>query len=307
MVYYDGDFDPFLEDRLKRFKAARSPKVGTRSKKGIIGSFNFNRKLVWLAVSYLTVVGLLFGSVGTAFAAMDSLPNEPLYSVKLIGEDLQLLLTSDTTARISLLTTFANRRAVETTILASQGQSISERVNALIDEYQDEITALAASLEDESVLEGVYIQRQPRDRDADEIGDPNRAVERIGHPDPAPVTEDQTNATIDLEIRDTTISITGTIGITCTMKLTPTRTGENWGSDSCEKVGGCDSLREEHSPGPSTYSHVDDMDPAPYAPGIHEGYGPGYAGVTPQQPPTTNPPMDSESSNQPTENKGNKP
>lgn len=99
-----------------------------------------------------------------AYAAKDSLPNEPLYVVKLAEEDLQLMLTSDTTARISLLTIFANRRADDATILATQGQPVPQQVSALIDEYQDEIVALSASLEDEEIPV-VGIQKRPQDQE----------------------------------------------------------------------------------------------------------------------------------------------
>ncbi|MFN2236932.1 MAG: DUF5667 domain-containing protein [Anaerolineales bacterium] len=307
MAYYDGDFDQFLEDRLKRSKVARSSIAITRYKNGKNGSLKFNRKLIWLSVTYLVIIGLLFSSFGTAYAAMDSLPNNPLYAVKLAGEDLQLLLTTDTAARISLLTTFANRRADETTILAAQGQPVPEQLSALIDEYQEEIDELAAIMVNENDADGVYRQLQPRDQDniggIYDQGDQNQNR----NTQPALEPDIQTALTVDSEIPDTTTSLTGTIGITGTMNMTQTRSGDDWGPGPCETVGGCDALGEEHSPGPYTYSYYDDEAGPPHTPGIYEGYGPGYAGVLPQQPIVTNPLMDNGNSNQSSENKGNQP
>ena len=130
MAYYDGEFDRYLEDRLKPPKRTRYHNSGTNpnpkatTKKSWKLTHKQIKSLVWLAIIYFLLIGLLFGSWGTAYAAMDSLPNETLYAVKLIGEDLQLMLTSEPTARISLLTTFTDRRMDEATIIAWQGQPI---------------------------------------------------------------------------------------------------------------------------------------------------------------------------------------
>src|SRR5574338_396054 len=48
-----------------------------------------------LAVSTLVIVGLLFGGNATVSAAQDDLPNQPLYPVKVMSEDVSLWFVSD--------------------------------------------------------------------------------------------------------------------------------------------------------------------------------------------------------------------
>jgi hypothetical protein len=324
MAYYDGDFDQFLKDRLKQCKATRFSNSGERPqpKKGKNRSFRFNRKLIWLAVSYLVVIGLLFGSFGTAFAAKDSLPNEPLYAVKLAGEDLQLFLTSDSAARISLLTTFANRRVDEATILASQGKPVPEQVTTLIVEYQKEIDELATIMVDETDEDGVYRRLQPRDQDTGggtggNTGEPPLASDECNLENDQngyecnlgqPIPDDQIASTVDLENSDQSNSDTATTGNSGTSNISQSRSGSSNDSGQVN--------RQEYNPGPDygpgeDYGPGPNNGPSPVVPGPNYGvgpnYGPGNTDVVSQQPPTTNPMTGDGSANQSTENKGNKP
>ncbi|MCL6512149.1 MAG: DUF5667 domain-containing protein [Anaerolineae bacterium] len=52
-------------------------------------------------------------SAAVIATAQSSLPHQPLYSIKLWSEDVQLLLTANPTHRLDLLITFANRRTAE--------------------------------------------------------------------------------------------------------------------------------------------------------------------------------------------------
>ncbi len=68
----------------------------------------------------LTLV-LLVGS-GAVFAASDSLPGEPLYGFKLLGEDVQRALTFNGEDRIRLEESFTERRRDEVRQLLSRGR-----------------------------------------------------------------------------------------------------------------------------------------------------------------------------------------
>jgi hypothetical protein len=56
-----------------------------------------------LAMSALVIVGLLLGGNATVAPAQDDLPDEPLYQIKLLSENVNLLLTSDPMAQIEML------------------------------------------------------------------------------------------------------------------------------------------------------------------------------------------------------------
>ena len=76
------------------------------------------RLAVGLAAGFLMVI-LLGG--GLHLIAQDSLPNQALYSVKRIGEAIQLSLAWNSTQREQLLETFNQRRRLETRQLLEQG------------------------------------------------------------------------------------------------------------------------------------------------------------------------------------------
>jgi hypothetical protein len=130
--------------------------------------FSRRPSLVPFAAAVLLIFWLVFGSVGTVYAAQDSLPNDLLYSIKLAGENLRLALTADTEDRISLLTSYADRRLQEATILDEQGQPIPVELATLMDGYFNELISLTASLDETAELEDpVAVSRtlRPQDRD----------------------------------------------------------------------------------------------------------------------------------------------
>jgi hypothetical protein len=88
---------------------------------------------------------LIFGSAGaTALAAQDSLPNEALYGVKTLTEDLRLQTTTQTQNRFSLELAFAARRMGEIDTLAQAGQPLGEAlVNRLASHYENALRLAA--------------------------------------------------------------------------------------------------------------------------------------------------------------------
>ncbi len=223
----------------------------------------------------LILIGLIFGGWGTVYAANDSLPNDLLYSVKLMRENLALSITSEPKSRISLLTTFANRRADEATILTSQGKSIPEKLPVLMESYLDEVNSLTASMDEDSYLgaiTGIYIHK--RDQDQDMTGpkssyQPPRTMNKKGQDSTQIALDDQTAILTPL---------TSTSEVTVTLTIT---TGQ-YGPGPCEKAGACTPPVNEHSPG--SYEGI------PPGSDNYEGYGPGSdQGVGAQKPPDTSP------------------
>ena len=120
-----------------------------------------------LAIALLIAIGLVFGGWGTVYAAQDSLPNNFMYPVKLAVENIRLSITVDSNAKIALLTSYTESRIYEAANLVSQGQQIPEELPDLVDEQLNELFALAATLDEESMeaaLTGVQRHLRPRDQ-----------------------------------------------------------------------------------------------------------------------------------------------
>ena len=78
------------------------------------------RSLAWQLTAALVVVSLLGG--GTVLAAGESLPDEPLYPVKLAAERVQVVLTPLEERRFDVLLNQSDRRLLEATAMAMAGK-----------------------------------------------------------------------------------------------------------------------------------------------------------------------------------------
>ncbi len=73
-------------------------------------------------VSIITALGLLFGgSAGAVYAAQDSLPNDALYGIKLVSENVQLQLADNAQEEFALRLEYAQRRGDEVAALLEEG------------------------------------------------------------------------------------------------------------------------------------------------------------------------------------------
>ncbi len=78
--------------------------------------------------SVIAVLALALGSIGgTVYAAQASGPNDLLYSVKTLSEDIQVGLESDPQDRLDLFTQFASRRLTEIQAQIDAGEEVSEK------------------------------------------------------------------------------------------------------------------------------------------------------------------------------------
>lgn len=111
------------------------------------------RLLTWSPVlSLLVVLALVFGTATTALAAGRSLPDEPLYPIKLATEQVQMALTLDPGARADLALSRTEKRLDEISALTSQGRTVAapaiERLNS---ESSSALTTIARVDDEEDI------------------------------------------------------------------------------------------------------------------------------------------------------------
>jgi uncharacterized membrane protein YgcG len=103
-----------------------------------------------LVISTLLIGGLLFGGNATVSAAQDALPNQPLYQIKLMSEDMKLWFVSDANQQVQLLMQQVQNRLEEMRSLTSEGVSPP---TALMNRAQERIQRalhIATGLDDPS-------------------------------------------------------------------------------------------------------------------------------------------------------------
>jgi len=109
----------------------RSAIQETKSRKGHF-FFSWQR---WWAIPVTAVLCLLLAGGGTVAAASGSMPDEPLYPVKLVTEQVWLKITPSALGKAELYTRLANRRVTEIVYAVSKGdpeqvEQITQRLNA---------------------------------------------------------------------------------------------------------------------------------------------------------------------------------
>ena len=102
----------------------------------------------WM-VAFVIVSILLVSGGGTALAASNSMPDSPLYPVKLATERIELALTPSATAKAELCATFADRRVIEIIYLAAKGDT--QEVEATIQRLDEGLAALVVLVSPEGV------------------------------------------------------------------------------------------------------------------------------------------------------------
>jgi hypothetical protein len=108
----------------------------------------------------LMVIGILLVSGGgVALAAVNSMPDSPLYPVKLATEQVQLALTPSALGKAQLCTRLADRRVVEIIYLASKGDA--QHMEAATQRLNERLTALVELVSIEGV-ETVPVEETPR-------------------------------------------------------------------------------------------------------------------------------------------------
>jgi hypothetical protein len=109
----------------------------------------------------MLVLTLIFGAGGITLAsAQSSLPDQPLYNLKLWSEELRFNLTRDPQAAWQLAESFAERRGTETQAMLAAGQSPSQAVQERYQSQIEQATRLAAGLPADQALGALEQIRQ---------------------------------------------------------------------------------------------------------------------------------------------------
>ncbi len=110
-----------------------------------------NRRFATAIASILIALMITFGAVGgTVYASQGSLPNQTLYAVKTLTENVQLRFADQPQEKIDLLEKFANRRMEEVAALSEQGQDIPQNTLNRFEQHMETMLQLSAELEEES-------------------------------------------------------------------------------------------------------------------------------------------------------------
>ena len=98
----------------------------------------------------MLIVALVFGGSGAAYAAaQQTLPDQPLYGLKVAGEDLQIQLTANEQNRMELALKFSQRRVDEMEKMANAGKEIPAAVQSRWQQQVQEAVQLATNMPEE--------------------------------------------------------------------------------------------------------------------------------------------------------------
>lgn len=102
----------------------------------------------------LVTLGILFGGAGaTVYAAQDSLPNEVLYELKVISEDLRLNLTRDPDEQLNLALEYTNERMQEMASLWNDGEPIPPQTATRYQEQLNYALQLATQFDNDDMIQ----------------------------------------------------------------------------------------------------------------------------------------------------------
>jgi len=126
-----------------------------------------------LAIKLVLVLAVMFGGAGvTAVAAQSSLPNEALYPVKLLVEEVQLLLASTPDAQIDVQLEQAQQRVREIVQLTDRGMGIPPEVPARLQSRLQAALHIATQLDDQHLpgaLDRIQLRTQDQLREMDQL------------------------------------------------------------------------------------------------------------------------------------------
>jgi hypothetical protein len=115
------------------FQSALREMEAKKTQRKSIFSWHWQWQSGW-AVALVVVMVVVLGGGGTVAASSNSMPDEPLYSVKLASEQVQLSVTPSEIGQAELNAKFANRRTEEIVYMASKDdaqevQIVAQRLN----------------------------------------------------------------------------------------------------------------------------------------------------------------------------------
>ena len=115
-----------------------------------------NRRLATTVASILTAIVLTFGAVGgTVYASQDSLPNQTIYAVKTLTEDIRLRFSKQPEEKIRLLEMFANRRVEELYALSEKEEEFSQVTVTRLEQHAEDMLILASEQEGKDLTQSL--------------------------------------------------------------------------------------------------------------------------------------------------------
>ena len=110
------------------------------------------KSLVYRLAGIFAVLLIALTSLGgTVYAAQASQPDDFLYSVKILTEDIQIRLESDPEDQLDLHVAFANRRLQEIQVQIDAGEEVSDKALALLEKHTQKMLEQAAKLDDKGI------------------------------------------------------------------------------------------------------------------------------------------------------------
>ncbi len=131
---------------LSQAKNIQSRQTPTRTFKTRVGVPLRKSWLPRLATILAVVLFALSSIGGTVYAAQDSLPDDLLYPVKTLTEDIQIRLESDPEELLDLYASFANRRLEEIEAQVLAGEEISDKALARLEKLSEKMLQQAAKV-----------------------------------------------------------------------------------------------------------------------------------------------------------------
>jgi hypothetical protein len=123
--------------------------------------FRKERSPMYAITRIITIAAILLGgTVGTAFAAQESLPDQALYPVKTLIEDVRLGLTSDPQAEFDLLMNYVEERIEEIEALIESGDPVNTAVQERLNNHLQAAFRNAAELNDPALLKAMERVRE---------------------------------------------------------------------------------------------------------------------------------------------------
>lgn len=112
-------------------------------------------------LSILVVAGLLFGGGATVQAAQDDLPNEPLYAVKTLTENISLQIQNNQEDKVNKLMELVQVRVQEMVQLSEDGEPIPEEVPLRLEQHIRQAMQVAINMDD-ATLDQTLLQVRER-------------------------------------------------------------------------------------------------------------------------------------------------
>jgi hypothetical protein len=151
-----------------RFLAEAISASETRRNKGWGFIFRQRQFALNMVVALVVIVGLFVGGGTTVHAAQDDLPNEPLYAIKMLSEDLSLQFESDPEVKVDRLMELTQTRVQEMSRMVESGQTPPEQVRLRLEQHLQQTLQLVSNMEDAKLDQKLLLLRdqlQKHERD----------------------------------------------------------------------------------------------------------------------------------------------